>query len=54
MPLEIRELIIKVRVEENVGKQQIEVKELLHSLKAQLVNECIDKLLLKLENVSER
>jgi hypothetical protein len=54
MPLEIRELVIKVTVEENTGKTNTDVADKVQALKAQLVNECVAKLLTKLENASDR
>ncbi|GGH69130.1 hypothetical protein HNQ91_002748 [Filimonas zeae] len=54
MPLEIRELVIKVTVEEKSGKPEADVEHTLQTLKAQVVNECLEKIVRKLENASQR
>ena len=58
MPLEIRELVIKVTVDEQAPKaissgDGISAKEL-QSLKEKIVRECMDKLTAKLEQLSVR
>lgn len=53
MPIEIRELLIKVTVEEQVRKTGPAPKEL-QELKSKVVKECLDKILLKLTNSPER
>jgi len=53
MPIEIRELLIKVTVEENVRKMRPDPREL-QDLKNRIVKECLDKILLKLTNSPER
>jgi len=53
MPIEIRELLIKVTVEENirpVGTDPVALQD----LKNRIVKECLDKILLKLHNSPER
>jgi Family of unknown function (DUF5908) len=53
MPIEIRELLIKVTVEENIRKPGHDPKEW-QDLKNKIVRECMDKLLVKLTNSPER
>lgn len=53
MPLEIRELVIKVSVDESTRKPGMEPKDL-QDLKNKIVKECVDKVLVKLESLSER
>ena len=52
MPLEIRELIIKVSVEDN-DKKFINDKSL-QELKKSLIKECTEKILLKLKEGADR
>ncbi|BAV05982.1 hypothetical protein SAMN05421788_10656 [Filimonas lacunae] len=55
MPLEIRELVIKVTVEEQAGRQQqADLAKTLQTLKNQVVKECMDQIKTKLENSLER
>lgn len=54
MPLEIRELVIKVTVEEKAGKPDADLTNVLQTLKTQVVNECLSKIVTKLEKASER
>lgn len=53
MPLEIRELVIKVTVEEHARKSGMDQKDL-QDLKNQVIKECVEKVMVKLENLSER
>jgi len=54
MPLEIRELVIKVTVEEKAGRPEADTEDMLQTLKTQVVNECLEKIVRKLENASQR
>ena len=57
MPLEIRELVIKVSVNENNGSsQQVNdmIKEKLNEMKGKVVKECIDKIMTRIEKIRER
>ncbi len=55
MPIEIRELIIKVAVDENSKKAEggLDPKELAR-LKDKIVRECVENVMQKIENLSER
>jgi hypothetical protein len=56
MPLEIRELIIKVTIEEHAPKSvgnSIGSREL-QMLKEKIVRECMDKLITNMDNLSVR
>ncbi len=53
MPIEIRELVIKVTVEENKKGTDLNVKEL-DEVKNKWIKECIEKIMVLLENSSER
>ena len=54
MPVEIRELIIKVNIaEENKSRLSGDSKEILE-LKKQIIKECTEKVISKLEKKSER
>lgn len=56
MPLEIRELVIRVNIEENAAppaNNHTGAKEL-QALKEKIVRECMDKLMNNLENLSVR
>lgn len=52
MPVEIRELIIKVTITEEEERQD-QSKEL-QDLKNKVVKECIEKIMTKLETLQER
>ncbi len=55
MPLEIRELIIKVTVKENNSNTAAtNTEELLLDMKNRIVKECMEKILLKLERQNDR
>jgi hypothetical protein len=53
MPLEIRELIVKVNLEEQVKKPGLSAKEL-QDLKNRIIQECMEKIMKKLDNATER
>lgn len=55
MPLEIRELIIKVTVKEtnNNGTTAI-TEDVIIEIKNRVVKECVDKILLKIERQNDR
>lgn len=53
MPIEIRELVIKVAIEERQQKPAIGQEDL-QELKNRIVKECTEKILAKLHNLSER
>lgn len=53
MPIEIRELVVRVTIEDHKEKKNAGVKDL-QELKSKLVKECVDKVLAKLESISER
>ncbi len=57
MPLEIRELIIRVTVNENKGSNNINenvLNDKLQELKARIIKECMDKISVRLESLNER
>ena len=49
MPLEIRELIIKVNIQENNQPQDSDIENRLEKLKSEVVRECMKKILRNLE-----
>ncbi len=53
MPVEIHELVVRVVLEENKSQTSIEANDLL-KLKETIVKECTEKVLSKLESISER
>ena len=53
MPIEIRELVIRVSINENNKKTGIDTKELAE-LNNKIVKECMDKIVLKINNLSDR
>ncbi len=53
MPIEIRELVIKVTVDENKKGTDLDMKEL-EAFKNKWIKECIEKIMALLENSSER
>lgn len=55
MPIEIRELVIKVAVDENNKKPDgiMDARELAR-LKEKIVKECMDDIMLKMGNLSDR
>lgn len=54
MPIELKELIIKLKVDENAPKIRQEAKGIAYSDKKKLIDECVEKVLEKLENRLER
>lgn len=48
MPLEIRELVIRVTVEETVSKKQIDLTDKIEKIKAEMVSQCTDLVLSKI------
>lgn len=53
MPIEIRELVVKITVEETKAKNGLSDFELAE-LKKRIVKECVDKVLIKIENQLQR
>lgn len=53
MPLEIRELVIKINVQEQQQQQEI-TEEALKKLKDKIVNECLAKVIKKIEKSQDR
>lgn len=53
MPIEIRELVIRVAIDEKNKKSGVDAKELA-DLKNKIVKECMEKILLKIDNRSDR
>ncbi len=53
MPIEIRELVVKIAVDESKKAATID-EEQLFQLKTKIVKECIDKVMIKLGRQSER
>lgn len=57
MPLEIRELVIKVTVNENNGHAQSDNEILeakLQEMKNRIVRECMEKIMSRIEKIGER
>ncbi len=54
MPLEIRELIIKVTVKEDQFKNDEQLDMKLRDLKKEVIKECIDKISARMELLNER
>ncbi|NCT94935.1 MAG: hypothetical protein GXC72_10950 [Chitinophagaceae bacterium] len=55
MPLEIRELVIRVNVREQEQKSDdAELNRKIQDMKAKIVKECMEKLLSRLENLNVR
>lgn len=52
MPIEIRELIIKVSVDQN-NKSSVDHRELA-ALKSKIVKECMETIRLRMKNTSQR
>lgn len=44
MSLEIRELIIKVDIQQNNEAQQVDIDDKLAKLKTEIINECLKKI----------
>jgi len=54
MPIEIRELKIRVTVDENARKKNgLDIKDI-DNLTNKIVKECVDKVMMKLNNLTER
>ena len=54
MPLEVKELVVKVTVGQSESKANRSEKIDLKSLQKKIVQECVDKVLEKLENKFQR
>jgi len=54
MPIEIRELKIRVTVDENSQKKNVTDIKDMEALKNKIVKECVDKVMSKLNNLTER
>ena len=53
MPIEIRELVIRVSVDEKQKKTDTDPREL-SDLKNKIVKECMEKIMLKMDNLTDR
>lgn len=57
MPLEIRELVIRVSVNENNGTAQTDNESLnkkLQEMKNKIVKECLEKIMSRIKQINER
>ena len=54
MPIEIRELKIRVTIDENTRRKNVADIKDIDSLKNKIVKECFDKVMIKLNNLTER
>jgi len=54
MPLEIRELVIKVTVSETSNREHLSSDIAMEGLKEQIINECLGILMAKLEQLQDR
>lgn len=57
MPIEIKELIVKVQIESTNGSGEVtedRLNEKLQILKSQIVNQCVEKVMEKLKEKNER
>lgn len=54
MPIEIRELLVKITVEETANKKAGFDEKELQELKNKIIKECVDKVIKKLEHQSQR
>lgn len=54
MPLEIRELIIKVHVEKSASEPRELPKEELNDMKQEIIRECTEVILSRIHNLTER
>ncbi len=54
MPIEIRELKIRVTVDENSQNRNVTDIKDMEALKNKIVKECVDKVMTKLNNLTER
>jgi len=53
MPIEIRELVIRVAIDEKNKKPGFDTKDLA-DLKNKVVKECMEKIMVKIDNISDR
>lgn len=53
MPVEIRELVVRIVLDDKKTKTSIDSQEL-QKMKESIVKECTEKILTKLDNISER
>lgn len=53
MPIEIRELIVKITVDESQAGKGISEEELVE-LKKAIVKECVDKVMVRIESQAQR
>ena len=54
MPIEIRELVIKVTIQEDPQKREADPQEKISEFKEEIINEVYEILLSKLDNISDR
>ncbi len=54
MPIEIRELVIRVTIDDHKAKPSAPDAKELQELRNKLVKECVDKVLARLESLAER
>lgn len=55
MPLEIRELVIRVNVRENERQiDDAEINKKIQDMKTKIVKECMEKLVSRIENLNAR
>lgn len=55
MPLEIRELVIRVNVRENEKQtDETEINRKIQEMKTKIVKECMEKLLSRIDNLNTR
>jgi hypothetical protein len=54
MPIEIRELKIRVTVDEHSKRSNAPDMKDVDALKNKIVKECVDKVMMKLNNLTER
>lgn len=53
MPVEIRELVLKITIEEKKNEQSIDIKDI-QDMKNSIIKECTAKIMKKIESLSER
>jgi hypothetical protein len=53
MPVEIRELVVKITVDESEPKEGFNEDDL-NELKKKIIKECVDKVMIKIENQIQR
>lgn len=54
MPIEVRELLVKITVDESANKKPAFDEKELQDLKNKIVKECTEKVIKKLEHQSQR